>query len=1017
MAIKIICECGKKFSAEDEFARRKVKCPACGQVLNLSKAVAEKLSPKDQRDFEDFSNDDSDDGQAEVPERASGVKPSAALESAPSQGESNGDQTSRQEIRSEAKPPKPLSPEMRAILWQLTFDLRNTQASKVRAGVSCYFFGFLLIFFGATYVLCAPTLHQGDLVTFVRVIRGVGYANLIAEVFITVGFGLCLTVPSKMRGRDILLVAVIGGFLSLLISAMTQWNVLFSLRVGRWLPQFVLLTAHASFFLFLRWLGEFLDRSEITRRANRVLVLMAIGSAIWLGVFRGQQPMPFMLMRNPMLTLLSFAYGILALIGLFSVIRLLSRCREILRTDERAAADTNAVREIGADERESKWLSRSDVLKLAIGGSLVAVSLWSWVTLLKPAPNAFPFLAGVPGGPTVVTSPGKKMLVLKGHTGMIVSVAFSPDWKRLATASWDKTVKVWDAASGKEIHTLNGHSGIVQRVVFSPDGKRLASASHDMSVKIWDAVTGRETLTLNGHTALVTNVAFSPDGKTLASTAESIKVWDTTSGQELQTLTSSMASFLSVAFSPDGKRLAAGSGEINVWDTTSWQQVLTLKGHIGVVWGLAFSPDGKQLASGGFDTTVRVWDAVTGQETQTLKGHSVIIQGVAFRPDGKRLASNDTNGAVKEWNPVTGQLMSKSMTSSALGLTFSPDGKRMGAASPFGTVEIVDVVDRPELPGLKGHTGTVTSVAFSLDGQRIVSGSTDQTVRVWDSSSGQETLSLIGHNSAVKSVAYSPDGKWLASLSGLSGELKVWDASSGLVTHTLKADTGGVFASVAFSPDGKRLASALWDKTVKVWDPMSGLETMTLKGHLHPVASVAFSPDGKWIVSGSGALFVKKPDENEVKLWDATTGLEKLTLKAGQFSIKSVAASHDGKRLAAATFSEVAKMWDASSGQELFTLKATNSGQVNSVAFSPDGQWMAAAGGVSTGALFPADIKLWNVTNGQVVRTLKSHAASVESIAFSPDGKRLVSGSMDETIRVWDTTTGRELLMLGAPPR
>ncbi|WP_264478082.1 nSTAND1 domain-containing NTPase [Planktothrix agardhii] len=225
---------------------------------------------------------------------------------------------------------------------------------------------------------------------------------------------------------------------------------------------------------------------------------------------------------------------------------------------------------------------------------------------------------------------------LGGHAKPVYAVSFSPDGKRLATGSWDNTVKLWDANTGKEIQTLRGHTDRVYGVSFSPDGKRLATGSWDNTVKLWDANTGKEIYTLRGHTDWVWDVSFSPDSKRLASASgdKTVKLWDVSAGKEIQTLTGHTDGLRGVSFSPDGKRLATASSDktVKLWDSTTGKEIQTLTGHTNWVWGVSFSPDGQRLATASADKTVKLWDSATGKEIQTLTGHTNWVRGVSFSP-------------------------------------------------------------------------------------------------------------------------------------------------------------------------------------------------------------------------------------------------------------------------------------------------------------------------------------------------------------------------------------------------
>ena len=241
-----------------------------------------------------------------------------------------------------------------------------------------------------------------------------------------------------------------------------------------------------------------------------------------------------------------------------------------------------------------------------------------------------------------------------------VSVAWSPDGRRVAAAGSGGLIRIWNAQTRNLEAEADRHSGTVLSVAWSPDGKWLASAGQDRTVRIWEWFEG-EPLThwvlLRGHSRDVLSVAWSPDGKRLASAGkdQTVHLCEVTSQGRSTVLAGHKGAVHSVAWSPDGACLASGGedGTVRIWDAAVARELLALKGHQGKVWDVAWSPDGKRLASSGEEGVLRVRAAATGQEELVLKVDTHLSGFVSWSPDGNQLLTVERN-LVRLWDVASG---------------------------------------------------------------------------------------------------------------------------------------------------------------------------------------------------------------------------------------------------------------------------------------------------------------------------------------------------------------------------
>jgi len=569
---------------------------------------------------------------------------------------------------------------------------------------------------------------------------------------------------------------------------------------------------------------------------------------------------------------------------------------------------------------------------LASSGSDCVVHLWELTEFSRDGSN------------TGETGPIQHPLV--GHTNTIFGLAFSPDGQRLASASADQTIGLWDITSKQLIQMLLGHTATVYAVAFSPDGQLLASASRDQTVRIWQAATGACLQVLEAHQTPVVALCFSSDGQWLvtASVDNKVKVWQIESNpsgnaplaQLHHSLANDTVEILALALSPDGASIATNgpNATIRLWQCATGKLIKTIHGHTENVQALAFYPDGRTLVSGAWDQSARLWDVATGYPLRTLQGYTNAIGALALSPDGQFLVSGNADATLCLWQAPTRRLVQvqEGHRGSVQAVAFHPSGRRLASGSSDCTVQLWAVSDDQLIPRqtLRGHSGGILSVCFSPTGQLIATGSADQTIRLWETHTGDCLQVYHGHTRMIQTLVFSSDGKYILSGSD-DGCIYRWETAidaevepnrvAGARAPQPFATLPGGISSLAFSLDGSLLAGAGPDHTIFLWRADGGEKLISFAA---PVNSTIFA-----------LAFRPHPD-------------------SGKF------------QLASSSGTGAICFWDidlATKGHQLNYLISEHKGSVRSIQFTPDGQTLISGGADET-------VRFWAVETGRCLGTV-----------------------------------------------
>ncbi|MDX2037039.1 MAG: TIR domain-containing protein [Isosphaeraceae bacterium] len=617
---------------------------------------------------------------------------------------------------------------------------------------------------------------------------------------------------------------------------------------------------------------------------------------------------------------------------------------------------------------------------------------------------------------------------LTGHRGPVTEVAYLPDGKRVVTASWDGTARVWDLTApdpGAAPVVLQGHTGWVNALAIHRDGKRVVTAGGDNKARVWDLTAvdpNAAPIVLAGHTEPIHALAIHPDGRRVVTAGDdnTVRVWD------LEAADPSAAPFVlrghtgpiyALAIHPDGNRVVTASDDnsARVWDLTAADPSVAptvLVGHNDGINAIAIHPDGKRVATAGDDKTVRVWDLTAADPSAApilLEGHTASINAVAIHPDGKRVVSAGDDSKARVWDltaadPNAAPIVLKGHTGSITALAIHHDGIRVVTASHDKTARVWDLTaaDPNAAPiVLKGHTSWINALAIHPNRERVVTAGLDSTPRVWDPTAddpGAAPTVIRGHDGSIEEFSIHPDGERVVTASW-DGTGRVWKlaaADPGFAPLVLEGHTGPIYA-LAIDRDGNRVVTAGFDKTARVWDLRAtdrSAAPIVLRGHTEKIVAVVMHPDGRGVVTAS--------EDGTVRVWDleapdpiSSSVLTTITSASSHL----LAIDAVGSRVVTAHEDHSARVWDLLlPGSIAPKVLKGHTGLLSALAIHPDGKRIV------TGSL-DKTARVWDLTApdpNSASLVLVGHTDPITAIAIHPDGERVVTASDDETVRIWN---------------
>jgi YD repeat-containing protein len=653
-------------------------------------------------------------------------------------------------------------------------------------------------------------------------------------------------------------------------------------------------------------------------------------------------------------------------------------------------------------------------------------------------------------------SDSRTRLVIRGHRKDLRLARYSPDGRRVVTASDDNTARLWDAGAGQERAVLRGHALPLGGAEWSDDGSRVLTHAQDFTTRVYDGGDGdRVSVLRDPNDNRITSASFSPDGDRVVTTTfiNTAYIWDSERGKILYELPGDDPS--DAQFSSNGRLVVTGhqTGLVRLWRASDGKRLLVRRVDPQDVFELELSQDGKHLLTTSFEGAIAVWSFPTMELEGVPVAPDNVRREAVLSNDGSMVAAAEPGGAARVWTTAGEELATLTGHDGPVNeVRFDPTGRYVVTAGEDASALVWEIETERVVARLDGHRAGVTTAEFSPDGRTVLTSSLDDTARVWDP--GTADIARALRPPAARSCGnaiFSPDGERIAA-AGCGRSTYIFDAS-GRVLRRLPGRSGD-FDTLQFSGRRRYLADQGFDlnSRLRIYDAAAGKVVLT--GHEFETVG-AFSPDEMMVLVesadagrvvdlamgrevaqlkpgtyGGGAafsadhsrLYTGSTSDDLVFAWELPSGKRVARFRAPALQRESAFAqgikgnagvdlSEDARRLLAVHTTGSVRLIDTSSGRTLRVITGSEAPDQRmfsgaTAIFSPDERRIVTAAG------WDSLVRVWDAATGEIDFQIEAHPGGVSSVKYDSAGRLLATTSYDNTIRIWSATSGDSLVVV-----